>query len=199
MFWVCVYFNTISVVGQLLSSIQWTVVLSFTSTHNESRIIAIIDTCAALSKIYHPMKERVWLSPPHMGGAERGYVKEAFDTNWIAPVGPHVEKFEQMLADYNGVGHAAALSSGTAAIHLALIILGVQPGDVVICSSFTFTASANPICYLGARPVFVDSETETWNMDPELLKKAIETSIKKYKKPKAIILSPSLRDVSTTR
>ena len=134
------------------------------------------------------MNEKIWLSPPHMGGNEQKYVQEAFDTNWIAPVGPHVQKFEEMLAEYIGVKRAAALSSGTAAIHLALIMLGVKPGDEVICSTFTFSASANPICYLGANPVFVDSEPETWNMDPELLKTAIESRIKAGSRPKAIIL-----------
>jgi dTDP-4-amino-4,6-dideoxygalactose transaminase len=123
-----------------------------------------------------------------MGDYEQKFVQEVFDTNWIAPVGPHIQKFEEALATYNGVKHVAALSSGTAAIHLALIILGVKSGDEVICSSFNFSASANPIRYLGASPVFVDSEPETWNMDPELLQQAIESRIKAGDKPKAIIL-----------
>jgi len=134
------------------------------------------------------MKEKIWLSSPHMGGSEHKFVQDAFDTNWIAPVGPYIQKFEEALVGYSGVKHVAALSSGTAAIHLALIILGVKSGDEVICSSFTFSASANPICYLGASPVFVDSEPETWNMDPELLQQAIESRIKAGNKPKAIIL-----------
>lgn len=132
--------------------------------------------------------ERIYLSSPHMGGTELKYIQEAFDTNWIAPVGPHLTGFEKDLTSYVGVDHAAALSSGTAAIHLALIILGVEAGDEVICSSFTFAGSCNPIVYQGATPVFVDSETDTWNMDPGLLKEAITDRIKKGKKPKAIIL-----------
>jgi dTDP-4-amino-4,6-dideoxygalactose transaminase len=134
-------------------------------------------------------KERVWLSAPHMGGEEMKFVQEAFDTNWVAPVGPNINAFEEELAAYNNIGHCAALSSGTAAIHLALIILNVKQGDEVICSTFTFSGSCNPIVYQGAVPVFVDSEEETWNMDPELLKEAIEDRIKKTgKKPKAIIV-----------
>jgi dTDP-4-amino-4,6-dideoxygalactose transaminase len=134
-------------------------------------------------------KERIWLSAPHMGGEEMKFVQEAFDTNWIAPVGPNINAFEEELAAYNGIAHCAALSSGTAAIHLALIILNVKQGDEVICSTFTFSGSCNPIVYQGAVPVFVDSERETWNMDPELLKVAIEERIKKTgRRPKAIIM-----------
>ncbi|WP_266202552.1 DegT/DnrJ/EryC1/StrS family aminotransferase [Pontibacter kalidii] len=135
------------------------------------------------------MNEKIWLSSPHMGENEFKYVKEAFDTNWIAPLGPHVDGFERNLASYLGEGvHVAALSSGTAALHLALIILGVQAGDEVICQSMTFSASANPIAYQGATPVFVDSEEETWNMSPEHLEAAIQDRISKGKKPKAIIV-----------
>tara|TARA_B100001093_G_scaffold469682_1_gene490587 strand:+ start:1623 stop:2744 length:1122 start_codon:yes stop_codon:yes gene_type:complete len=134
------------------------------------------------------MKNRIWLSSPHMGGAEMKYVQEAYDTNWVAPLGPNVSGFEQDIIDYTGVVSATALNSGTAAIHLALILLGVKHGDEVICSSFTFSASANPIIYQGATPVFVDSEKETWNMCPELLIKAIDERISKGKKPKAIVL-----------
>ena len=108
-----------------------------------------------------------------MGGQEAAFVREAFESNWIAPLGPHVDGFEQDLQRYTGVDHAAALSSGTAALHLALILLGVEAGDEVICQSFTFSASANPIVYQGARPVFVDSEKDTWNMDPGSLEEAI--------------------------
>lgn len=133
------------------------------------------------------MNNKIWLSSPHMGGREELYVKEAFDTNWIAPLGPHVDGFEKDIVNYSGAGSAAALSSGTAAIHLALILLGVQPGDEVICQSFTFSASANPILYLGAVPVFVDSELDTWNMSPAFLRQAIEDRIALGKKPKAII------------
>jgi dTDP-4-amino-4,6-dideoxygalactose transaminase len=134
-------------------------------------------------------KERIWLSPPHMGGEERKFVEEAFETNWIAPVGPNLTAFEQELSAYNDIQHCAALSSGTAAIHLALIILGVKQGDEVICSSFTFSGSCNPIIYEKATPVFVDSEAETLNMDPVLLQEAIEDRLKKTgKTPKAIIV-----------
>jgi dTDP-4-amino-4,6-dideoxygalactose transaminase len=123
-----------------------------------------------------------------MGGSERRYVNDAFETNWIAPLGPNVEGFERSLEDYLGKGHyVAALSSGTAALHLALILLGVDKGDEVICQSMTFSASANPIVYLGANPVFVDSETDTWNMSPECLEEAIIDRIAKGSKPKAII------------
>ena len=133
------------------------------------------------------MNEKIWLSSPHMGGKEEVYVKEAFDTNWIAPLGPHVDGFEKDLSTFTGSKHAAALSSGTAAIHLALIMLDVKAGDEVICQSFTFSASANPIVYQGATPVFIDSEKETWNMSPVYLRTAIVERIKKGKKPKAII------------
>ncbi len=122
-----------------------------------------------------------------MGGTEQNFVQEAFDTNWIAPLGANVNGFEADLQQYTSSPHAAALTSGTAAIHLALIILNVQPGDVVICQSMTFSASANPIIYQGATPVFIDSEEETWNMNPELLEQAILDQQAKGKKPKAII------------
>ncbi|MEB8330276.1 aminotransferase class I/II-fold pyridoxal phosphate-dependent enzyme [Flavobacteriaceae bacterium KMM 6897] len=131
---------------------------------------------------------KIWLSSPHMGTNEQRYVQEAFDTNWVAPLGPNVDKFEEAIQDF--VDHdiqVAALSSGTAAIHLALEILGVSQGDEVICQSFTFSASANPIKYLGANPVFVDSETETWNMSPILLEEAIKDRLKNGVKPKAIV------------
>ncbi|MCG7753871.1 aminotransferase class I/II-fold pyridoxal phosphate-dependent enzyme [Flavihumibacter cheonanensis] len=130
---------------------------------------------------------RIWLSSPHMGGQEEVYVKEAFDTNWIAPLGPHVDQFEKELATYTKVAHAAALSSGTAALHLALILLGVGTDDFVICQSMTFSASANPIRYQGAIPVFVDSEPDTWNMDPNALEDAVKFCLAKNKLPKAII------------
>lgn len=133
------------------------------------------------------MNSKIWLSSPHMGGDEFNLVKEAFDTNWIAPLGPHVNGFEQDLQQFTGVKHAAALSSGTAALHLALIMLGVGPGDEVICQSFTFSATANPIVYQGAIPVFIDSEEDTWNMCPILLEEAIKDRIAKGKKPKAIV------------
>lgn len=123
-----------------------------------------------------------------MGGGELKYVNEAFESNWVAPLGPNVNAFEKELAQYLHVKHCAALVSGTSAIHLALIILGVKQGDEVICQSFTFSATANPIVYQGATPIFVDSEPETWNMDPYLLEQALKDRIKKGKKPKAIIV-----------
>lgn len=122
-----------------------------------------------------------------MSGHEQKYVQEAFETNWVAPLGPNVDGFEQDLSRYVGVGHAAALSSGTAALHLALVMLGVGQGDVVICQSFTFAASANPIVYQGATPVFVDSEWETWNICPEALEEAIKGERAKGKNVKAVI------------
>ncbi len=131
---------------------------------------------------------KIWLSSPHMGGIECNYVKEAFDTNWVAPLGPNVNGLEQDLEAYLGNQvHVAAISSGTAAIHLGLILLGVQVGDEVLCQSMTFSASANPILYQGATPVFVDSEAQTWNMCPVALAQAIQDRIAKGKKPKAII------------
>ncbi len=133
------------------------------------------------------MTERIYLSPPHMGGEELKFIQEAFDTNWISPAGPHITNFENELGNYLDGMAVAALSSGTSAIHLALIILGVERGDEVICSTFTFSGTCNPIVYLGATPVFVDSEPDTWNMDPNLLKACIEDRIAKGKKPKAII------------
>ena len=133
-------------------------------------------------------KGKIWLSSPHMGGTEIKYVQEAFDSNWIAPLGPNVDNFEKELGEYLGIDSVAALSSGTAAIHLALILSGVSNGDEVLCQSFTFSATVNPIVYQGAIPVFIDSEKETWNMEPSLLKKAIEERIFLGKKPKACIV-----------
>ena len=134
------------------------------------------------------MNEKIWLSSPHMGSQEQEYVKEAFDTNWVAPLGPNVNAFENSLENYLGNSKkTAAVSSGTAAIHLGLILAGVTQGDEVLCQSFTFSASANPITYQGAIPVFIDSEPETWNMDPVLLAQAIVNGISRGKKPKAII------------
>ncbi|MEX0646341.1 MAG: aminotransferase class I/II-fold pyridoxal phosphate-dependent enzyme [Balneolaceae bacterium] len=133
-------------------------------------------------------KKRIYLSPPHMGGTELDFIHEAFETNWIAPLGKNVDEFEADLASFTGVKHAAALTTGTAAIHLGLQLLGVKEGDEVICQSFTFAASVNPVTYLKATPVLVDSEPETWNMDPDLLEEAIRDRIRKGKKPKAIIV-----------
>lgn len=135
------------------------------------------------------MKEKIWLSSPHMGGNEMTYVQEAYDTNWVAPLGPNVNGFEQDLENYiSNNSKVACLSSGTSALHLALILAGVQHGDEVICQSFTFSASANPITYQGAKPIFIDSEKDTWNLCPFHLEEAIKDKISKGKKPKAIIV-----------
>ncbi len=133
--------------------------------------------------------KRIWLSLAHMGGHEQKYIQEAFDTNWVAPLGPNVDGFEKDLEHFLSENkHVVALSSGTAAIHLALVQLGVRRNDEVICQSFTFAASANPIVYQGAKPVFVGSEPDTWNMSPDFLESAIKDRIKKTgKKPKAVI------------
>jgi dTDP-4-amino-4,6-dideoxygalactose transaminase len=132
--------------------------------------------------------QKIWLSSPHMGGTEQNYVNEAFQSNWVAPLGPNVNGFEKDLEKYIGQeSFVGALSSGTAALHLGLIILGVKAGDEVICQSMTFSASANPIMYQGATPIFIDSEKETWNLCPIALEEAIVDRIAKGKKPKAII------------
>ncbi|GLH64129.1 aminotransferase class I/II-fold pyridoxal phosphate-dependent enzyme [Parageobacillus sp. G301] len=133
-------------------------------------------------------KSRIFLSPPHMSGNEQKYINEAFETNWIAPLGPNVDAFEKELAEYVGSKGAAAVSSGTAAIHLALRLLNVQQGDKVFCSSLTFIASANPILYQGAEPVFIDSEPDTWNMSPLALERAMEEAKKEGKLPKAVVV-----------
>ncbi|ADZ12595.1 aminotransferase class I/II-fold pyridoxal phosphate-dependent enzyme [Riemerella anatipestifer] len=135
------------------------------------------------------MNTKIWLSSPHMGGNEQKYINEAFAENWVAPLGPNVNQFEESIKTYLGQSvDVAALSAGTAALHLALIILGVKAGDEVTCQSMTFSASANPIAYQGATPVFIDSEKETWNMCPTALEEAIKDRIAKGKKPKAIIV-----------
>ncbi len=128
-------------------------------------------------------RKRIYLSSPTMHGEERAFVQEAFDTNWVAPLGPNVDAFEQEMEAYVGIGHAAALSAGSAALHLAVILSGVKQGDVVFASSLTFSASVNPACYEKAIPVFIDSERDTWNMDPDALEKAFE----KYPHPAAVI------------
>lgn len=133
------------------------------------------------------MNSKIWLSSPHIGTNELQYVNEAFENNWIAPLGPHVNAFEHGLQDQTNTKHAAALSSGTSALHLALILLGIRAGDTVFCQSITFSASANPIAYQSALPVFIDSETDTWNMDPILLNTALEEAQQVGKLPKAII------------
>lgn len=133
-------------------------------------------------------RKRIYLSPPHMSGKESFKIEEAFKSNWIAPLGPLVNEFEQAVADYAGVKTGAALSSGTAAIHLALKLIGVQKGDIVFCSTLTFVATANPILYEQAEPVFIDSERETWNMCPLALEKALLESKRLGKKPRAVIV-----------
>lgn len=135
------------------------------------------------------MKKRIYISPPHMSGDEQKYLEEVFENNFIAPVGEHIDRFEDDLEQYLQEGkHVAALSSGTAAIHLALILSGVERGDKVLCQSFTFCASTNPVLYQGAEPIFIDSEEKTWNLDPKLLEQAIEQEERKGKKPKALVL-----------
>jgi dTDP-4-amino-4,6-dideoxygalactose transaminase len=134
------------------------------------------------------INKRIYLSSPHMGDKEFEFVTEAFDTNWIAPIGPHIDAFEKEFCELTGSKYAVALSSGSAAIHLALILLNVQREDEVICSSFTFSASANPIVYQGATPIFIDSENTTWNMDVRFFAEAIQDRIINYKTPKAVIL-----------
>ncbi len=131
---------------------------------------------------------RIYLSPPHISGAERELVTEAFETNWIAPLGPHVDMFEREMCEKLGARHARALSSGTAGLHLALMMLGVERGDEVWCSSLTFVATANAITYVGARPVFVDSTRRSWNMDPDLLAEALQDAAKTGGLPKAVIV-----------
>lgn len=134
-------------------------------------------------------RKRVYLSPPQLSGKEIEYVREALESNWVAPVGPFLNRFEEALGRHAGVKHVLATNSGTAAIHLALLAIGVEKGDEVLCSTLTFVGSANPILYCGAVPVFIDSETETWNMDPDLLEEAIKDRLNKTGKlPKAIIV-----------
>lgn len=138
------------------------------------------------------MESRIYLSSPHMGGSERDYIHDAFEKNWIAPLGENVDKFEKDLQNYTGSNHAAVVTSGTAALHLGLILCGLEAGDEVICQSLTFAASANPIRYQGATPIFVDSEPDTWNMDPHLLEQAILDRMDQkdngQNKPKAIVV-----------
>ena len=136
-------------------------------------------------------EKKILLASPHMSGYEMSYIQEAFDTNWIAPLGPNVTGFEKEICAYAGANYAEALSSGTAAIHLALMYLGVGKGDIVFCPSLTFSASANPIIYLGATPVFIDSERESWNMSSAALVKAFV----KYPHPKAVDHRESLRTI----
>ncbi|MBW3672179.1 MAG: DegT/DnrJ/EryC1/StrS aminotransferase family protein, partial [Acidobacteria bacterium] len=131
---------------------------------------------------------RIYLSPPHMSGREMELIREAFDTNWIAPVGPHLDAFEREFKDYLGSGEAVAVSSGTAALHLAVRMLGLQPGDEIFCSTLTFAASANPIVYERAAPVFIDSERRSWNLDPDLLDEELERCARRGRLPRAVIV-----------
>ncbi len=131
---------------------------------------------------------RIYLSPPHMSGREQVYAQDAFDSNWIAPLGPHVDAFEAAICELTGAKHALALASGTAAIHLALIHLNLQPGDEVLVSTLTFSASVNPILYCGATPIFIDSERTSWNMDPDLLAEALADRARQGRLPKAVII-----------
>ncbi len=132
--------------------------------------------------------ERIYLSPPHMSGEEIKLIEEVFKSNWIAPLGPMVDRFEDDMVAFTGTGAALATSSATAAIHLALVLCGVKAGDTVLCSSFTFIGSANPVLYLGAEPVFIDSEPETWNMSPDALEKAMVSYSEKGRLPRAVIV-----------
>src|SRR5690625_3917267 len=132
--------------------------------------------------------KRIFLSSPHMSGKEQKYIKEAFDLNWIAPLGNNVDGFERELGDYNSIDGVAAVVSGTSAIHLALLLLKVEPTDRVFCSSLTFVASVNPILYQGATPVLIDSEKDTWNMSPQALKRALKDADKSGELPKAVIV-----------
>lgn len=134
------------------------------------------------------MKKKIYLSSPHMGGEELNYINEAFDTNWVAPLGPNVNNFEKAVCEYTNSRSATALASGTSSIHLALKCLGVGQGDIVFCSALTFSATANPIIYQGAEPVFIDSEYESWNMSPSALQKAFDDAEKNNKMPKAVIV-----------
>src|SRR5699024_2598502 len=134
------------------------------------------------------MNQRIFLSSPHMGGTEEKYVKEAFDTNWIAPLGNNVNEFENQVKKYTETRAACALSSGTGAIHIALDLLDVKQDDIVFCSSLTFIGSSNPILYLGAKPVFIDSDLESWNMSPSALEKAFEEYLSKGQLPKAVVI-----------
>ncbi len=134
------------------------------------------------------LSQRIWLSSPHIGEEEASFVENAFQTNWIAPLGPHVDGFERELAVHVGLGHAAALSSGTAAIHLGLLLLGVRPGDTVFCSSLTFVGSCNPILYCGAQPVFIDSEPTSWNMSPAALERAFAWAQRENRLPRCVIV-----------
>lgn len=164
-------------------------ILALMNKHDINHV-PVIDENKSLVRLVarSDIDEKVWLSTPHLGEYERKYIEEALTSNWVAPLGPNVDAFERELADYIGIGHAAALSSGTAALHLALQILNIGKGDVVFCSDFTFVASANPILYVGAEPIFIDAEPESWNMSPQALERALREAKKAGKLPKAVII-----------
>jgi dTDP-4-amino-4,6-dideoxygalactose transaminase len=159
-------------------------------SHNSINHLPVLNASNRVTNVIarKELDEQILLSTPHMGAWEREFVDEAFRTNWIAPLGPNVDAFEKEIAEYVGIGHAAAVNSGTAAIHLALQMLNVSTGDIVLCSTLTFAASANPIVYQGAKPVFVDSEPESWNMSPIALEKAVIEMNSLGSKPKAVIV-----------
>jgi dTDP-4-amino-4,6-dideoxygalactose transaminase len=152
--------------------------------------VPVVDACGHPVDLIHSreLAGRIWLSSPHLGEEETAFVEEAFRTNWIAPLGPHVDGFEREVAAFTGVGHAAALSSGTAAIHLGLLLLGVQPGDTVFCSTLTFVGSCNPILYCGAHPVFIDSEPGSWNMSAAALERAFEWARRENRLPRCVVI-----------
>ena len=152
--------------------------------------VPVVDSAGRPVDLIHgrELASRIWLSSPHLGEEETAFVEDAFRSNWIAPLGPHVDGFERELAAHVGIGHAAALSSGTAAIHLGLILLGVKSGDTVFCSSLTFVGSCNPILYCGAQPVFIDAEPGSWNMSPAALERALEWAKKTNRLPRCIIV-----------
>ena len=163
--------------------------LELMNTHGINHL-PVVDSFGRVVRLVsrQDLDQKILLSSPHLGELERGFVEDAFRTNWIAPLGPNVDAFESELAEYVGLGHAAAVSSGTAAIHLALILLGVETGDIVFCSALTFVASANPILYQGAEPVFIDSEPTSWNMSPVALEDAFREASAIGRIPKAVIV-----------
>ena len=164
-------------------------VLAVMDTHQIDHVPVLNASGCAVDAVFRrELSQRIWLSSPHLGEEEIAFVDEAFKTNWIAPLGPNVDGFERELAAHVGIGHAAALSSGTAALHLGLVLLGVQAGDTVFCSSLTFVATCNPILYCGATPVFIDAEPETWNMSPAALERAFEAARRDQRLPRCVIL-----------
>lgn len=174
------------VVGEAASLAQ---VQQLMDTHGISHV-PVVDAAGRPVDIVtaRELTKRTWLSSPHLGDEETAFVEEAFRTNWIAPLGPHVDGFERELAAHVGIAHAAALSSGTAALHLGLLLLGVKPGDTVFCSSLTFVGSCNPILYCNARPVFIDSEPGSWNMSPQALERAFAWAQRENRMPRCVVL-----------